>query len=162
MLRDDGNENSKKISRSNQQKNNFARAAHFFLHDYNVKLPETSQLHVLRRKRCMCSCSPFSLPLNNFHLGGCQYFSFSYRCYKIFMFLCNEIDILCFYLSFQLFLRYPSQYRRQNQSTERIELFLISKRPGGYAIYRRNARVLEKQNFTLACLKGWMYVGTHK
>ena len=48
------------------------------------------------------------------------------------------------------------------KSTERIELFLISKRPGGYAIYRRNARVLEKQNFTLACLKGWMYVGTHK
>ena len=48
------------------------------------------------------------------------------------------------------------------KSTERIELFLISKRPGGYAIYRRNARVLEKQNFTLACLKGWMYVATHK
>ena len=35
-------------NRSNQQKSNFARAAHFFLHffavvlhDYNVKLPET-------------------------------------------------------------------------------------------------------------------------
>ena len=47
----------KNNNRSNQQKSNFARAAHFFflhffavvLHDYNVKLPEASQLHVLCR-----------------------------------------------------------------------------------------------------------------
>ena len=39
----------KKISGSNKQKNNFACAAHFFVHffavflqDYNKKLPETS------------------------------------------------------------------------------------------------------------------------
>ena len=35
---------------------------HFFavaLHDYNVKRPETSQLHVLWRKCCMCSRSLF-------------------------------------------------------------------------------------------------------
>ena len=39
----------KKISGSNKQKNNFSRAAHFFVHffavfldDYNKKLPETS------------------------------------------------------------------------------------------------------------------------
>ena len=39
----------KKFSGSNKQKNNFERAAHFFvhffavfLHDYNKKLPETS------------------------------------------------------------------------------------------------------------------------
>ena len=39
---------------------------HFFavvLHDYNVKLPETSWLHVLCRKCRACSCSFFSLPL---------------------------------------------------------------------------------------------------
>ena len=40
---------------------------HFFafvLHDHNVKLPETSQLHVLWRKCCTFSCSLyFSLPL---------------------------------------------------------------------------------------------------
>ena len=39
---------------------------HFFavvLHDYNVKLPETSWLHVLWRKSRACSCSFFSLPL---------------------------------------------------------------------------------------------------
>ena len=36
--------------------------SHFFavvLHDDNVKLPETSQLHVLWRKCCMWSCSLF-------------------------------------------------------------------------------------------------------
>ena len=62
MLRGDGNKNckkkkKKKISWSNQQKkNNFASAAHLFctflaviFYDYNVKLPETSQLHVLWR-----------------------------------------------------------------------------------------------------------------
>ena len=36
---------------------------HYFavvLHDYNVKLPEASWLHVLRRKCRSCSCSRFS------------------------------------------------------------------------------------------------------
>ena len=49
MLSGEGNENVKNNNRSNQQKNNFARAAHFFvhffavvLHDHNVKLPKTS------------------------------------------------------------------------------------------------------------------------
>ena len=48
------------------KKATFTRAVHFFvyfiavaLHDYNVKLPETSWLHVLCRKRRTCSCSPF-------------------------------------------------------------------------------------------------------
>ena len=42
----------------------FARAAHVFVHffavvfhDYNVKLPETSQLPVIWRKCCTCTCS---------------------------------------------------------------------------------------------------------
>ena len=57
--------------RSNWQKRNFACAAHFFvhfcafvLHDYNVKLLETSLLHVFWRK-CQTSVSLtfFSLPL---------------------------------------------------------------------------------------------------
>ena len=69
---------------------NFARAAHFFLHlplfctTTTIKIPQTSLLHVLRRK-CMCSCSLlfhyssflpwwplafliFSPPLSNFHV----------------------------------------------------------------------------------------------
>ena len=57
--------------RSNWQKRNFTCAAHFFvhfcafvLHDYNVKLLETSLLHVFWRK-CQTSVSLtfFSLPL---------------------------------------------------------------------------------------------------
>ena len=40
-------------------------------------------------------------------------------------------------------------------------LFLISKSPGGCEIYRRNARVLEMQNFTPAYMKGWTYVRTY-
>ena len=52
-----GRRTVKNNNRANQQKSNFARAAHSFvhffavvLHDYNVKFPETSQLHVLWRK----------------------------------------------------------------------------------------------------------------
>ena len=61
---------------------------HFFavgLHDYNVRLPETSQLHVLWRKGRTCSCSLFFFFTAAFHPGGRQHFSFSYRRYKIFM-----------------------------------------------------------------------------
>ena len=36
----------------------------------------------------------------------------------------------------------------------------ISKSPGSYAIYRRNARVLEMQKFIPAYMKGWTYVRT--
>ena len=56
----------KNNNRFTQQKSNFARAAHFFVHffavvlnDYNVKLPQTSQLHALWRKCRTCSRSLF-------------------------------------------------------------------------------------------------------
>ena len=75
MLSGEGNENGKKKKNNNnnrckQQKSNFARAAHFFctfsavLHECNVKLPETSQLHVLWRKCRTCSCSLFFFSLS--------------------------------------------------------------------------------------------------
>ena len=41
-----------------------------------------------------------------------------------------------------------------------VVVVVISKSPGGYAIYRRNARVLEMQNFTPAYMNGWTYVRT--
>ena len=40
-------------------------------------------------------------------------------------------------------------------------LFSTSKSPGSYAIYCRNARILEMQNFTPAYMKGWTYVQTY-
>ena len=99
MLSGEGNENGQKTTTG--LISNFARAAHFFctflcryLHDYNVKLPETSQLHVSWRKCRRCSCylffhcrslSPwwplafliFSPPLQNFHVVFPTTFLFS-------------------------------------------------------------------------------------
>ena len=58
------------------KKKNFSLVAHFFvhffaavLHDDNVKLPKTSQLHVLWRKCCMWSCSLF-FAAAHFYFGG--------------------------------------------------------------------------------------------
>ena len=65
---------------------------HFFavvLDDYNVKLPETSWLHVLWRKCRTCSCSLF----------------FYFRCYKISCCSSNRKCVLCFfYVALALFL----------------------------------------------------------
>ena len=84
MLRGDGNKNckkkkkKKKISWSNQQKKkNFASAAHLFctflaviFYDYNVKLPETSQLHVLWRNVVCVPPVHFFLGHSSVHFGG--------------------------------------------------------------------------------------------
>ena len=63
MLSGEGMQRRKTV---NNNKSHFARAAHFFvhflavvLHDYYVKLPETSWLHVLWRKCHTCSRSLF-------------------------------------------------------------------------------------------------------
>ena len=73
MLSGEGNENGEKttiglISKKTTLHVQHTFFVHFFavvLHDYNVKLPETSQLHVLWRKCRTCSCLLFfsSLPL---------------------------------------------------------------------------------------------------
>ena len=79
MLSGEGNENGEKtkiglISKKATWHVEHTFFVHFFavvLHDYNVKLPEASWLHVLWRK-CTCSCSLFftfliiSSPLQNF------------------------------------------------------------------------------------------------
>ena len=92
----------KNNNRSNQQKATFTRAVHFFvyfiafaLHDYNVKLPETSWLHVLCRKRRTCSCSLF-FTVAHFHPGDRQHFSFSHHCYKMSCCSSNKKCLLCF------------------------------------------------------------------
>ena len=51
------------------------------------------------------------------------------------------------------------------KSKERIGFLIccylfFSKSPSGYAIYRRNAQVLEMQNLYPAYMKGWTYVLT--
>ena len=113
----------------NQQESNFARAAYFFvhffavfLHDYNVKRPETSYLsynfngeNVLR-----VLFHFFSLPLffTLDLLGGRQYFSFCHRRYKILMLFFHQKNVpFLFYLSlyisiafFLIELRWPATY----------------------------------------------------
>ena len=89
MLSGEGNENDEKTTTGLTGKKATWHVQHTFfavvLHDYNVKLPEASWLHVLWRKCRTCSCSPFfhsrsfslrwqlaflifSLPLQNFML----------------------------------------------------------------------------------------------
>ena len=74
---------SKKTKTLHVQHTFFVHFLAVVLHDYNVKLPETSQLHILQKTCCMCSCSLF-FSATHFHLGGRQHFSFSHRHYKIF------------------------------------------------------------------------------
>ena len=67
MLSGEGNENGEKtkiglISKKATLRVQHTFFVHFFavvLHDYNVKLPEASWLHVLWRKCRTCSCSLF-------------------------------------------------------------------------------------------------------
>ena len=124
MQSGNGNKNSQKISVGLISHKTTLHLQHTFyleyiiffaivLHNYNVKLPETSLLHVLWRKCCMftvhyffffcCrSFSPrwplafliFSPPLSNFHV-----------------FLLTELVSFVFYLQVQLFLCYPRQCR---------------------------------------------------
>ena len=70
ILLKQGNKNGekKKSNRSNLQENNLHVQYTFLyiffavvLHDYNVKLPETSWLPVKWRKSCTCTCSMFFL-----------------------------------------------------------------------------------------------------
>ena len=98
---DNARERRKNNNRSNQQKSNFARAAHFFvhffavvLHDHDVKRPET----FLWRKCRTCSrffhCRSFS-PC----IGGRQHFSFCHRRNKIFMLFFKQKMSPLFFIS---------------------------------------------------------------
>ena len=107
MLSGDGIENSQKTVGLTGKKNdnNFAPAAHFFVHFFalvlhgdNVKLPENSELHVLWTKCCMWSCSLFSLPLI-FTLVAASISHFLTAAIKFSCYSSNEIGLLCFFIS---------------------------------------------------------------
>ena len=113
----------------NQQESNFARAAYFFvhffavfLHDYNVKRPETSYLSYNFNGENVVRVlfHFFSLPLffTLDLIGGRQYFSFCHRRYKILMLFFHQKNVpFLFYLSlyisiafFLIELRWPATY----------------------------------------------------
>ena len=145
MISGKGNENDEKNNRSDQQKNNFARAAHFFvhffavvLHDHNVKLPEISQLHFLWRKCRTICCSLFFT--RSFSPGGCQDFSFSHWpvAHFIFSLYCKFEDMT---INLSLILQTT---RIQKQFSLSVFVFIdslvdsASQDAGGYAISRQN------------------------
>ena len=90
------------------------------LQDDNVKLPETSWLHVLWRKCCMWSCSlfffspPLILPCGRKHV--CHFLTAAIN--KISFYSSIEIGLICFvvffYLSLLLFLCYSFQCSFKN------------------------------------------------
>ena len=98
MLSVDDNRNSQKqsvdlISKITSLHMQHTFFVHFFavvLHDYNEKLPETSWLYVL------CALVHFFFGCHSFSPWWPLASPFSHRCYKIFMFLSNEIGLLCF------------------------------------------------------------------
>ena len=86
---------SKKTTLNVQQ--TFSFFVYFFpvvLHDQNVKLPETSLLHVLQRKCYMRFCSLFSLPLIC-TLVAASISHFLTAVIKFSFFYSNKIGLLC-------------------------------------------------------------------
>ena len=55
MLSSNGNKTAKKISRSNKQKNNYACAAHFYVHFFAIILQFTIETHRFLK----CKISPW-------------------------------------------------------------------------------------------------------
>ena len=140
---------------------------HFFavvLHDGNVRLPETSELHVLWSKFYMWSCSRFSLPLI-FNLVAASISHFlMHRRYKIFMLFFKRNWSPLFFISgsSSFFVIHANKDIKIN-SKERIGFVVVVfylKKSGWLYDVPPNARVLEMQNFTPAYLNGWTYVGT--
>ena len=122
MLGCKDNENGEKTTIGLISKNaTFTRAVHFFvyfiavaLHDYNVKLAETSWLHVLCRKRRTCSCCPFFHCRSFSPWWPLAFLSFSPLLQNFMLFLQQKVSPL-FFLSLALAvlfveLRWPVLY----------------------------------------------------
>ena len=95
----------------------------------------------------------------HFHLGGRQHFSFSHHRYKIFTFFFQRTWSPLFFISPSSsfsFIRVNVDIKIQWKEIIGfvVVVFFLSKSPGGHAIYPRNARVLETQNFTPAYMNG--------
>ena len=103
--------------------------------------------------------STFFFAAAHFHLGISHFLT---TAIKFSCFSSNKIDLFCFlslFLALSLFstsMKTLKLSRKKESSLLLLLLLLlfISKSPGGYAIYCRNARVLEMQNFNPAYMKG--------
>ena len=107
MLGAEGNENGHKTTTA--LISNFARAAHFFC-TFFCRCFARLQRKTLRNflvTRFMEEMSqvflfPFFFTAARFHLGCRQHFSFSHRCYKIFMLFFQQLFFFSLSLSLQL------------------------------------------------------------
>ena len=152
----------KKISGSNKQKNNFERAAHFFVHFFAVFCTTTTRNFQKHPSYTFyVFLSTFFFAAAHFHLGGRQHFPmFLTATIKFSYFSFNEIGLLCFFSRSSSFSVIHVNVDIKIKSKERVGFVIvvfISKSPGSFAIYRRNAQVLEMQNFIPAYMKGWTY-----
>ena len=132
---------------------------HFFtvvLHDYNVKLRNFLGTRFFKEMLNVFLFTFFSLPLI-FTLVAASISPFSHRRFKIFMFFFQRN------WSPLVFLSCSSSFSviRTLKLSPKKESAFVTKRPGSYAIYRRNARVLEMQNFIPAYTKRWTHVRTY-
>ena len=158
MLNDDGSENGENKSMGLiSNKNNFARAAYFFVHFFCTTTTWNSTWNAFYRGIVCVPGRPFlSLPLI-FILVAASISHFLTAAIKLSCFSSNENGLLCF-LSLALALSLLSTLiwilKFSRKKTGLCCCFFLSKNPGGHAIYRRNARVLEMRKF-LAGLHDW-------
>ena len=97
----------------------------------------------------------FSLPLIITFVAA-SISPFSHRRYKFFCFSSDEIGLVWFLSLALAFSVIHVNVDFEMKSKERISICcccFISKRPGSYAIYRRNERVFKMQNFIPAYMK---------
>ena len=111
--------------------------------------------------RFMCSCSHFfSLPLI-FTSVAASISPFFHRRYKIFKFFFQRNWSSLFFISRSSsfsFIQVNVDIKIKSKERIGFVVVFISKSPGSYAVYRRNARVLEMQNFMPAYMNWWRYV----
>ena len=126
---------------------------HFFavvLHDYILKLPDTSKLHVLWRKCCICYCSLFfSLPLI-FTLVAASISHILTAAMKFSCFTSNKIDLFCF---LPLFL---SVFSSSPVIHVNVDIKIKSKKRISFFVVFLSLKVREAVRFTVKtseCLK---------
>ena len=148
----------------------------FFVHlfavvsnEYNGKLPETSQLHVLWRKCCMCSCSLF-FHCRSFLISPWWQLAFPLfltAAIKRFCSSSNEILSPLIFISRSIsFFVIQVNVDTEIKSKERVGTccccfcLYIGREAMGFTA-EINARLLEMQNFVPSYMKGWTYERTY-
>ena len=139
--------------------------AHFIavvLHDYNMKLPETSELHVLPGTDVVCvpANSFFSLPLI-FTLVTASISHFLTAAIKFSRFSSNEIGLFIPRSSSFSVLRVNVEIKfSRKKGSALLLLYFFSLKSGWPCDLQPKRGSAQNANFTPAYMKGWSYVPT--